>query len=185
MKRTVITGTGSYIPPVVIKNSDFSKKQFYGENGLPISTQSGIIIEKFLQITGIEERRYVTSEQNTSDIAGLSAVAAIQQSGIDREQLDLIIVAHNFGDVSGTDLRVDTVPALANRVKAKLGIINPQCIAFDVLFGCPGWILAMMQADAFFKAGMAKNALIIGAEILSRVVDHQDRDSMLFSDGAG
>ncbi|HSZ32361.1 MAG TPA: 3-oxoacyl-[acyl-carrier-protein] synthase III C-terminal domain-containing protein, partial [Puia sp.] len=62
---------------------------------------------------------------------------------------------------------------------------NPNCIAYDILFGCPGWLQGMIQADAFFKAGMAKKALIIGTETLSRVIDMFDRDSMLFSDGAG
>jgi 3-oxoacyl-[acyl-carrier-protein] synthase-3 len=74
---------------------------------------------------------------------------------------------------------------LASRVKANLKITNPACIAFDVLFGCPGWILAVTQVDAFFKAGIASKALVIGAEALSRICDPFDRDSMIFSDGAG
>jgi 3-oxoacyl-[acyl-carrier-protein] synthase-3 len=110
---------------------------------------------------------------------------AIEDSGINAETLDLFIVAHNFGDVSSGSVQTDTVPSLANRVKQSLGIKNPRCIAFDVLFGCPGWILAVMQADAFFKAGMAQKALVIGAETLSRVIDVHDSDSMIFSDGAG
>jgi 3-oxoacyl-[acyl-carrier-protein] synthase-3 len=70
-------------------------------------------------------------------------------------------------------------------VKHDLGIKNPNCVAYDILFGCPGWIQGVIQADAFIKSGMAKKCLVIGAETLSRVVDDYDRDSMIFSDGAG
>jgi 3-oxoacyl-[acyl-carrier-protein] synthase-3 len=77
------------------------------------------------------------------------------------------------------------VPSLASRVKNKLGIKNPKCVAYDLLFGCPGWILGVTQADSFIKSGLAKKVLVIGAEALSRVVDPHDRDSMIYSDGAG
>ena len=82
-------------------------------------------------------------------------------------------------------IQTDAVPALASLIKHQLGIRNPECVAYDILFGCPGWIQGMIQADAFFKAGVAKRALVIGAETLSRVIDMYDRDSMIFSDGAG
>ncbi len=185
MKRTIITGTGSYIPEVVIKNEDFINRQFLDATGKPVAGGNLSIINKFFQITGIRERRYVKPDQTTSGIAALAAEQAIVNSGINAEQLDVIIVAHNFGDVAGANMQIDTVPSLANRVKRTLGIQNPGCIAFDLLFGCPGWVQAMIQVDAMFKAGQASKALIIGAEILSRVVDVTDRDSMLFSDGAG
>ena len=77
------------------------------------------------------------------------------------------------------------MPSLATRVKYKLGIENPNCVAYDVLFGCPGWVEGVIQAQAFIKAGIAKKCLVIGAETLSRVVDKFDRDSMIYSDGAG
>jgi 3-oxoacyl-[acyl-carrier-protein] synthase-3 len=77
------------------------------------------------------------------------------------------------------------VPSRASQLKHALGIRNPNCIAYDILFGCPGWLQGLIQADAFFKVGMAKKALIIGTETLSRVIDMYDRDSMIFSDGAG
>ena len=70
-------------------------------------------------------------------------------------------------------------------IKHRLGIRNPRCVAYDILFGCPGWVQGVIQADAYFKAGVASKALIIGAETLSRVIDKYDRDSMIFSDGAG
>jgi 3-oxoacyl-[acyl-carrier-protein] synthase III len=185
MNRSEIIGTGSYIPTIVKKNTDFLQYEFYSEEGSPISTDTKLIIDKFKKITGIEERRYVSSDLKTSDIACMAAKAALEDSGIDKENLDLIIVAHNFGDIVDKSFQTDLVPSLANRVKNHLSIHNPSCIAFDVLFGCPGWLMAVIQADAFFKAGMAKTALVIGAETLSRVIDHHDRDSMLFSDGAG
>lgn len=185
MNRSVITGTGSYIPTVVRKNKDFLTGEFYSEDGSRITTPPEIIIDKFKKITGIEERRYVSADLNTSDIASLAAQSAIDDSGIDKETLDIIIVAHNFGDVADGTSQADLVPSLASRVKNRLAIKNPSCIAFDVLFGCPGWLLAVIQADAFLKTGFAKKALVIGAETLSRVIDQYDRDSMLFSDGAG
>jgi 3-oxoacyl-[acyl-carrier-protein] synthase III len=185
MKRTVITGSGSYLPQIVKKNEDFFEHQFFSEDGLPISTASKVVVEKFQKITGIVERRYAASHQDTSHLAAEAGALALAHSGVDREELDLLIVAHNFGDVAVNSRQSDTVPALASRVKHLLGIKNPRCVAFDTLFGCPGWLMAVMQADAFFKAGMATRALVIGAETLSRVIDPFDRDSMIFSDGAG
>ncbi len=185
MMRSVITGTGSYIPTEIKKNSDFINQKFYAEDSTPIETDSATIIDKFHKITGIAERRYVSDNLTASNIAAFAAANAIEDSGINPETLDLIIVAHNFGDVKKGSIQSDTVPALASRVKHQLNIKNPSCIAFDVLFGCPGWVLGMIQTDAFFKAGMAKKALVIGAETLSRIIDVHDRDSMIFSDGAG
>jgi len=185
MKQTIITGSGRYIPELIKKNADFAGQEFYGEDGALISTDKETIISKFKKITGIEERRWLPAALSTSDMAAIAASQAIEESGVDAETIDLIIVAHNFGDVPSTHFQADTVPAIASRVKHQLKIKNPACVAFDVLFGCPGWIMALMQADAFFKAGMAKKAVIIGAETLSRVIDVYDRDSMIFSDGAG
>ncbi|MBD0351358.1 MAG: ketoacyl-ACP synthase III [Bacteroidota bacterium] len=185
MKRSLITGTGYYIPTVIQKNSDFIDQLFYAEDGTPIKIEPSIVIDKFKKITGIEERRYAPAHMKTSDMAALAAEKALEESGINAETLGLLIVAHNFGDVAKSSIQSDTVPSLASRVKQQLGIKNPSCIAFDVLFGCPGWVLGLMQADAFFKAGMAEKALVIGAESLSRVIDAYDRDSMIFSDGAG
>lgn len=185
MLRSVITGTGCYIPCQTKTNEEFIAQSFYAEDNTLIGIKPQIIIDKFKKITGIEERRYVSDDLNTSDIATLAAEDAIRDSGIDMETLDLIIVAHNFGNVLKNSFQTDVVPSIANRVKHNLKISNPKCVAFDVLFGCPGWVQGVIQADAFFKAGMAKKALIIGAETLSRVIDVFDRDSMIFSDGAG
>ncbi len=185
MLRSVITGTGSYIPAVVRSNKDFEKNIFYTDAHELLNTPGDEIVEKFKAITGISERRYVTEDLNASDIGWLSAAAAIKESGIDPEKIDQIIVAHNFGNVLKNSVQTDAVPALAAVIKSKLGIKNPACIAYDILFGCPGWLQGIIQAEAFFKAGMAKTALVIGTETLSRVIDDSDRDSMIFSDGAG
>lgn len=182
---TIITGTGSYIPSIVKTNQSFVNNSFYAENGELITTPSEEIVEKFKDITGIAERRYADVNENTSDMASKAAILAIKDAGIDPETIDQIIVAHNFGNVLAGTIQTDAIPAIASRVKNQLGIKNPACVAYDILFGCPGWIQGVIQADAFIKSGMARKCLVIGAETLSRVVDAHDRDSMIFSDGAG
>ncbi|MDO6432805.1 ketoacyl-ACP synthase III [Flavitalea sp. BT771] len=185
MHRSIITGSGSYIPELIVKNSDFLNNTFYSEEGALLDSPTDEIITKFSKITGIRERRYSASSVPASQMAAMAAEEAILNSKIDRESIDQLIVAHNFGDICGTSGRTDLVPSLASRVKKILGITNPSCIPYDLIFGCPGWLQGIIQADAFFKAGMAKKALVIGAETLSRVVDQHDRDGMIFSDGAG
>lgn len=180
-----ITGIGSFIPSLKRKNSDFLKHEFLNTDGTGFPHANEITIEKFKAITGIEERRYLEEELSTSDMATVAAQKAIEDSGVDPETLDYIIVAHNYGDVKSGSIQSDAVPSLATRVKHNLRIKNPKCIGYDVLFGCPGWIEAVIQAQAFMRCGMAKKCLVIGAEALSRVVDNYDRDSMIFSDGAG
>jgi len=182
---TIITGTGSYIPGLVIPNDSFSDHSFYGEDGLLINTPNAEIFEKFKDITGIYERRYAEENVNTSDLATKAAALAIEDAGIDPETIDQIIVAHNFGNVIAGTIQSDAVPSIASRVKNLLGIRNPSCVAYDLLFGCPGWIQGVIHADSFIKSGLAKRCLVIGAETLSRVIDPHDRDSMIFSDGAG
>ena len=185
MLRSVITGSGSYIPPFVQSNREFAQHTFYTEDRRPIHTQPEEVVRKFKLITGIEERRYTTEKLNTSDIGSLAAGLAIKDSGVDPEEIDQLIVAQNFGNVIKDTIQTDAVPSLASRIKHALGIRNPSCVAYDILFGCPGWIQGLIHADAFFKAGIASKALIVGAETLSRVIDMYDRDSMIFSDGAG
>lgn len=180
-----ITGSGSYIPEIRVKNTDFENHVFLNEDGSPFEYSNDVVIRKFKSITGIEERRYAEPHLTTSDMAFFAAEKAIKNANIDPETIDYIILAHNFGDVRTDAIQSDTVPSLATRVKFKLRIQNPKCVAYDVLFGCPGWIEGMLQANAFIKSGMAKRCLVIGAETLSRVVDAHDRDSMIYSDGAG
>ena len=180
-----ITGTGSYIPTEVISNKDFSSHVFLNEDGTSFPLSNDVITEKFHGITGIQERRYASNELTTSDMATIAAKKAIENANIDPETLDYIIFAHNFGDVKKGAIQGDMLPSLASKTKHNLGIKNPKCVAYDVLFGCPGWVEGVIQATAFIKAGMAKKCLVIGAETLSRVVDPHDRDSMIYSDGAG
>ena len=180
-----ITGSGSYIPTKIVSNSDFSKHEFLNEDGSPFAQPNEIITEKFQGITGIEERRYVADDLITSDIATIASQKAIENANIDPETLDYIIFAHNFGDVKKGAIQCDMLPSLASKVKYNLRIKNPKCVAYDMLFGCPGWVEGVIQATAFIKSGMAKKCLVIGAETLSRVTDPHDRDSMIYSDGAG
>ncbi|MEI8004584.1 MAG: ketoacyl-ACP synthase III [Bacteroidota bacterium] len=182
---SIITGTGSYIPSKLVKNEDFLAAEFYDTSGKKLDKTNREIIDKFEEISTIAERRYASGSLVTSDLAGFAAVEAIKSAEIDKEELDYIIVAHNFGDVRKGNKQLDIVPSLASRVKFQLGIKNPGTVAYDLPFGCPGWLQAMIQADYYIKSGDAKKILVIGAEILSRVSDPHDRDSMLYSDGAG
>ncbi|MBT8395270.1 MAG: ketoacyl-ACP synthase III [Flavobacteriaceae bacterium] len=180
-----ITGSGSYIPDVIEKNEDFHQHDFLNADGTSIDYPNEVIVEKFKDITGIVERRYAEDHLVSSDLGAIAAERAIADANIDPEELDYIIVAHNFGDVKANTIQSDILPCLASRIKHCLKIKNPQCVAYDILFGCPGWIEGVIQAQAFIKAGIAKKCLVIGTETLSRVVDKHDRDSMIYSDGAG
>lgn len=180
-----IIGIGSYIPNKEVSNTDFGDHVFLNEDGTPFAYPNEVVIKKFKGITGIENRRYAEDHHTSSDLAFFAAERAIENAKIDRETLDYIIFAHNFGDVKSGTNQSDILPSLATRVKNKLDIKNPKCVAYDILFGCPGWIEGVLQANAFIKSGMAKRVLVIGAETLSRVVDDHDRDSMIYSDGAG
>jgi 3-oxoacyl-[acyl-carrier-protein] synthase-3 len=180
-----ITGTGSCIPNVIKKNEAFLSSKFLNTDGSDFKQNNKIIIDKFKAITGIEERRYAETNQVTSDLGYIAAKKAIADANINPEELDYIIVASNYGDVKNNNIQCDTVPSMASRIKHLLGIKTPKCVAYDLLFGCPGWVQAMIHANAFMKAGISKKCLVIGAETLSRVVDDSDRDSMIYSDGAG
>lgn len=183
--QTVITGTGRCIPNNTVKNSDFINNEFYDESGVKMDKPNEEIIQKFKEITGIEERRYLEDHQVNSDLAYNAGKAAIEDAGIDPEELDYIIVAHNFGDVTKSTGSVDIIPSVASRVKHQLGINNPEAIAYDIIFGCPGWIQGLIQANYYIKSGDASKILVIGSEALSRVSDPHDRDGMIFADGAG
>ncbi len=181
----VATGTGSYIPEVVVRNIDFANQTFLNIDGSKIETPGEEIVQKFEQITDIKERRCVGEKLVTSDIAAKAGEKAIEAANFDREKLDYIIVAHNLGDIKYGSRFPDILPTLASRVKQKLNIKNPNTVAYDITFGCPGWTQAMIQANYYIKSGDAKSALVIGADTLSRMMDPHDRDSMIFADGAG
>ncbi len=183
--RSVIVATGSYIPELIITSNHFLGNRFFEKDGNPINKSNPLILEQFRNITEIEERRYARPDQNTSDLGFLAAKEALKSSGIDAETLDYIIVAHNFGDITEGSNRIDLVPTLAARIKQLLQIKNPDCVAYDLPFGCPGWVEGVIQANYYLKSGDAKRCLVIGAETLSRITDPHDRDSMIYADGAG
>jgi len=182
--KILITGTGSYIPENIIPNNYFKEHSFYNPNGNPISESAELIAEKLKKITGINERRYVNEEQQMYEIAVIAAIRAISDAGIDPETLDGIILAHNFGSLAFGKTQVDLLPSIASRVKHALKIKNPGCVAYDIIFGCPGWVQGIILARQHILVESAKRILVIGAETLSRVIDPHDRDSMIYSDGS-
>ncbi|MEE4263911.1 MAG: ketoacyl-ACP synthase III [Desulfobacteraceae bacterium] len=183
MIHSIITGTGSYIPPVKVPNRQFLENEFYQADGTKNPKANEDIVTKLQEITCIRERRYIEDDFTTSDMAYQAAENALD--GIDRESLDYIIVAQNLGDVKTDNITPDMVPTIAARVKHKLRIKNPYTVAYDIPFGCPGWLQGMITADYYIKSGDARRVMIIGAETLSRVADPHDVDCMIYSDGAG
>ena len=184
-ERVLITGTGRYLPSVVVPNDSFLNHEFHGPDGRPIEKSNQEILAQFEGITGIHERRYAADDLVTSDLAFEAAEDALASSGQDRESLDGIIVAHNFGNVRKGTHTSEMVPCLASQVKARLGIRNPGAFAQDLIFGCPGWLQGVIQADCMIRASAARKIMVIGAETLSRVSDPHDRDSLIYADGAG
>jgi len=185
-RSSVITGSGSYLPTRIVQNQDFLANDFFMDYGVPIDPDDNSrIVDKLQEITGISERRYATDDLVASDMGALAGEAALVDADLDPETLDYILVAHNFGDVDARNRRLDFCPTLAARVKERLRIRNPSCVAFDLPFGCPGWLQGVIHADYFLRSGDASSALVIGTETLSRVCDPHDRDSMIYADGAG
>jgi len=183
MFNSIITRTGSYIPTVKVSNRQFLGNEFYGLDGTRLVKSNVDIVNKLQEITCIRERRYVEDDLNTSDIAFLAASNALD--GANKENLDFIIVAQNLGDLKADNIKSDMVPTIAARVKHKLRIKNPFTVAYDIPFGCPGWLHGMITADYYIKSGDAKKVMVIGAETLSRVSDPHDIDGMIYADGAG
>jgi 3-oxoacyl-[acyl-carrier-protein] synthase-3 len=183
---TKIVGTGSYLPTRVIGNDYFSNYTFFDPGTrMPLDKGNDEIIQKFKEITNIHERRWISSDLHNSDMAYLAVKEACESAKIDPESLNFIIVAHNFGDVNQDTTRIDILPSLANRVKAKLGISNPSCFCHDIISGCPGWTQGMIIADAYIRSGMAQRGVVVGSDVLSRISDPHDRDTMIYADGAG
>jgi 3-oxoacyl-[acyl-carrier-protein] synthase III len=185
MLRTVIAGTGSHVPERVVPNAHFEGHQFRGRDGHALLGANADLLRQFEMITGIRERRWAADDLTASDLGTDAARKALEDAAIDPETLDYLVVAHNFGDVRAGSARVDAVPALAARIKNRLRIVNPRCVALDVVFGCPGWLQGVILADALIRAGEIRRALVVGTETLSRVCDPHDRDSLLYGDGAG
>jgi 3-oxoacyl-[acyl-carrier-protein] synthase-3 len=183
--RSIITGTGSYIPPRKVTNSDFLNRTFLNADGSLFDKTNREIIQKFEEITGIKERRFAADDVLASDMGAMAAKEALENANLAPEELDYIVVGHNFGDVRADIPVTDMVPSLASRVKQKLEIENPNCVAYDLPFGCPGWTQGIIQSDYYLKSGDASSCLVIGTETLSRICDPNDRDSMIYADGAG
>jgi 3-oxoacyl-[acyl-carrier-protein] synthase-3 len=158
-----ITGTGSYAPKKVITNHDLEKL---------VDTSDEWIIER----TGIKERRIAEKGQTTSDLAYEASRKALKAAGIGADELDLILVATMTPDM--------ILPSMGCVLQEKLGA--KKAVAFDLYAACSGFIYGMSIADAYIRAGMYKNVLLVGAEILSRFTDWEDRTTcILFGDGAG
>jgi 3-oxoacyl-[acyl-carrier-protein] synthase-3 len=158
-----IAGTGSYLPKKILSNADLEKM---------VDTTDEWIFSR----TGIRERHIAAKSEHTSDLALEAAKNAIASAGIDASAIDLIIVATTTPD--------KIFPSVAVMLQRKLGIAG--CPAFDVQAVCSGFVYALATADNFIKTGSAKCALVIGAEIMSRITDYTDRSNcILWGDGAG
>ena len=159
-----ITGTGSFLPGAPVSNHDLVARG--------IDTSDEWIVDR----TGIRARHLAEPAQASSDLALPAAVAAMQAAGVTAESIDLIIVATSTPDF--------VFPSTACLLQAKLGIRS--CPAFDVQAVCSGFVYALATADNFIKSGQYKCALVVGAEVFSRILDWNDRGTcVLFGDGAG
>lgn len=165
MQRSRIIGTGTYLPEKVVTNDEM--KTIYG-----IDTSDAWIRER----TGIGARRIAAPGEATSDMATAAARRALKQAGIRPEDLDMIVVGTVTPDMP--------FPATAVLVQANLGATHAAC--FDVSAACAGSLYALSIADSFIKSGQVKSALVIGAELLTRIMDWKDRNTcVLFGDAAG
>lgn len=163
MKRARVIGTGSYLPEKVLTNFDLEKM---------VDTNNEWIVAR----TGIEQRRIAADNECTSDLATKAAERALEMAGVSAEEIDLIVMGTITGDYPW--------PATACVVQNNLGAKNAY--AYDVSAACSGFVYALSSAVDFLVAGRGKKALVIGAEILSRIIDWKDRNTcVLFGDGAG
>ncbi len=161
--RSAVTGVGSYLPEQVVTNADLAKI---------VDTSDEWIVER----TGIRQRHKARDDQPTSDLAVEASKRALTDAGRSPEDIDLIVVATTTPDM--------TFPSVASIVQRKLGA--PTCVAFDVQAVCSGFVYALSVADGFVARGLAKCALVIGAEEMTRLMDWTDRSTcVLFGDGAG
>lgn len=181
----VFSGIGSCIPNKMVGREAFSKISFFDREGNEILQEPEEILEKFEAITGIYKRRYAEDDQVSSDLGTIAAKKAITNAGINPENISGIICAHNYGDIPFGTFQSDMVPSLASRIKHNLGIQHNNCITFDLVAGCPGWLQSVIVAKQFIDNNPDLNFLVVSNETLSRVVDPHDRDSMLYADGAG
>ncbi len=163
MIQARITGTGSAVPQKIITNHDLTKL---------VDTSDEWITER----TGIKERRIAEKHETTSSLAAQAAEQALRAAGLPAEELDLILAATTTPDT--------VMPSLGCTLQDKLGAKNAA--AFDLYAACSGFLYGMSVADAFIRSGVYRNILLVGAEVLSRFTDWEDRTTcVLFGDGAG
>lgn len=153
--------------------------------GVPSSKPTAEIIGKLEQITGIKERGYISEKGDSVPLMVAASEHALADWGKDKNLIDGIIVAHNAGNMLEGRDGFHTVPNMAALLKNKLGIENFECFAYDLLFGCPGWLQGVIQAHQAIQMGDAKHVLVIGIEVASRLLDPHDLDSMILADGCG
>jgi 3-oxoacyl-[acyl-carrier-protein] synthase III len=182
---TIIKGTGSVLPELVVPNSVFESHIFYGKDGVKGERQGAEVTAKLEAITGIRERRYVPPDQDSRPLMAEAAQLAVADSGLELNDLDGIIVAHNAGNMLIGENVFHTVPNMAAYLKNALGITNHECFAYDILFACPGWLQAVIQAHQAIITGDAENILVVGIEVASHLLDPHDLDSMILADGCG
>jgi 3-oxoacyl-[acyl-carrier-protein] synthase-3 len=181
---TTIKGTGSVLPGLVVPNTEFNDYVFYGKDGEPIPLSGAEAAAKLEAITGIRERRYVPFNQDSQPLMTEAARIAVADAGLDVNDLDGIIVAHNAGNILGEQV-FHTVPNMAALLKHNLDVTNHECFAYDLLFACPGWLQGVIQAHQAIRCGDAENVLVVGIEVASRMLDPHDMDSMILGDGCG
>jgi 3-oxoacyl-[acyl-carrier-protein] synthase III len=183
--KTIISGTGTVLPTMVVKNNYFLNREFYDKEGLKNEKPMADVIEKLEAITGISERRYVPFDQDTVPLMAETAIKTIADAGLQVNDLDGIIVAHNAGNMLVGQKAWHSVPNMAALVKNSINSTNYECFAYDILFGCPGWVQGIIQAHHAIQMGEAEHILVVGVEVASRLVDPHDLDSMIFADGCG
>lgn len=184
-RRSIIAGTGSVIPELLVPNSHFESHEFYDHSGTRINKSGAEIAAKLESITGIRERRYIPFHQDSIQLMTDASRLAVEDAAIDVNDLSGIILAHNAGNMIPDTGAFHTVPNLAATLKHELGSTNHNCFAYDVLFGCPGWLQAIMQAHHAIQCDGAEHILVTGLEVASRLLDPHDPDSMILADGCG
>ncbi len=182
---TTISGTGATLPALVIKNDYFLNHQFYDIKGVKNPKPTAEIIEKLEAITGITERRYIPFDQDSIPLIVETALKVLKDANLTANDLSGIIVAHNAGNMTVGGKTFHPVPNLAACLKNGIDCTNHNCFAYDILFGCPGWVQALIQAHQAIICGEAEHILVVGLEVASRLLDPNDLDSMIFADGCG
>jgi 3-oxoacyl-[acyl-carrier-protein] synthase III len=183
--KTKIVATGTQMPERRIPNSYFLDRNFLTEDGSPMPKSTEEMVAKLEQITGIKERGYISETGDSVPLMAAACENALAEWGKDRNMIDGIIVAHNAGNMLEGRDGFHTVPNMAALLKNKLAISNHECFAYDILFGCPGWLQGIIQAHQAIQMGDAKNVLVVGLEVASRLMDPHDLDSMILADGCG